>query len=203
MSQNTVVIADGTGAQVLGYVNNALNTLVTTNSGSSAPATTYAYMLWADTANNQLKMRNSTNTAWIIIQSAGPVFSATRSTTQSISSSTFTKVQFNTEVFDTNSNYDNSSTYRFTPTVSGYYQFNWRVSCDTTGITMFSAIYKNGSIYRRGAQPTSTYGSNGSAVIYMNGSTDYVEIYAYGTGSFGLEAAADSNFFDGSLMRAA
>ena len=67
MSQNTLVIADGTGLEVLGYLNDAINTLVTTNSGSSAPATTYAYMLWADTTNNQLKLRNSLNTGWIVL----------------------------------------------------------------------------------------------------------------------------------------
>lgn len=67
MSQNTLVIADGTGLEVLGYINDALNTLVTTNSGSSAPATTYAHMLWADTTNSQLKLRNAANTAWIVL----------------------------------------------------------------------------------------------------------------------------------------
>ena len=65
MSQNTLVIADGTGAQVLERMNNANNTLVTLNSGSSAPATTYAYMLWADTANDLLKIRNAANTGWV------------------------------------------------------------------------------------------------------------------------------------------
>jgi formylmethanofuran dehydrogenase subunit A len=67
MSQNTLVIVDGTGLEVLGYINDALNTLVTTNSGSAAPATTYAYMLWADTTANQLKMRNAANTDWIVL----------------------------------------------------------------------------------------------------------------------------------------
>lgn len=64
MSQNTLVIADGTGAQVLSRMNNAYNTLATLNSGSTAPTTTYAYMLWADTTNNLLKMRNAANTGW-------------------------------------------------------------------------------------------------------------------------------------------
>ena len=69
MSQNTLVIADGTGAQVLERMNNSNNTLATLNSGSSAPATTYAHMLWADTTNNQLKMRNAANTGWNIVGS--------------------------------------------------------------------------------------------------------------------------------------
>lgn len=69
MSQNTLVIADGTGAQVLERMNNSNNTLATLNSGSAAPATTYAYMLWADTTNNQLKMRNAANTGWNVVGS--------------------------------------------------------------------------------------------------------------------------------------
>lgn len=74
MSQNTLVIADGTGLEVLGYINDALNTLVTTNSGSAAPATTYAHMLWADTTNSQLKLRNAANTDWIVLGSLSANF---------------------------------------------------------------------------------------------------------------------------------
>lgn len=67
MSQNTVVIEDGTGAEVLNALTNAFNTVVTLNSGSAEPAETYAFMLWADTSNDQLKIRNAADTAWIIV----------------------------------------------------------------------------------------------------------------------------------------
>ena len=67
MSQNSLVVANGSGAAVRSAVNNALNTLVTTNSGASAPSTTYAYMLWADTGNDLLKIRNAANSAWITV----------------------------------------------------------------------------------------------------------------------------------------
>lgn len=67
MSQNSLVIANGTGAAVRSAANNALNSLVTNNSGSSAPSTTYAYMLWADTTNDLLKIRNAANSAWITV----------------------------------------------------------------------------------------------------------------------------------------
>ena len=64
MSQNTLVVADGTGLDVLNRINNALNTLVTNNSGSSAPSTTYGSMTWFDTTNTKLKLRNGANTEW-------------------------------------------------------------------------------------------------------------------------------------------
>lgn len=67
MSQNTVVIEDGTGAEVLNALTDAFNTVVTLNSGSAEPAETYAFMLWADTSNDQLKIRNAANTGWIIV----------------------------------------------------------------------------------------------------------------------------------------
>lgn len=67
MSQNTLTVADGTGLEVLGYINNAINTLVTINSGSTAPTTTYAFMFWADTTTGLLKIRNAANTAWVTI----------------------------------------------------------------------------------------------------------------------------------------
>ena len=74
MSQNTVVIIDGTGLEVLGYMNDAFNTLVTNNSGATAPAETYANMFWADTsgAETLLKMRNDTNDAWVTLMTVTP-----------------------------------------------------------------------------------------------------------------------------------
>ena len=50
-----------------------------------------------------------------------PAFEAYLSSAQSVSDATSTKAQPNTELFDTDSAYDNSSTYRFTPQVAGKY----------------------------------------------------------------------------------
>lgn len=67
MSQNSLTVANGTGAAVRTALNNALDTLVTLNSGASAPSTTFAYMLWADTTTGLLKIRNAANSAWIVV----------------------------------------------------------------------------------------------------------------------------------------
>ena len=48
-----------------------------------------------------------------------PAFRAYKSSNSEISHNTWTKVTFDSEHFDTNSNYDNSTNYRFTPTVAG------------------------------------------------------------------------------------
>ena len=50
-----------------------------------------------------------------------PAFFADLSSNQTITTSTFTKVQFNNEILDSDSNYDNATNYRFTPTTAGKY----------------------------------------------------------------------------------
>ena len=67
MSQNDLVIANQSFPATRADINSALQALGSLNSGSSAPATTYANMLWYDTANNTLKMRAEANDQWISI----------------------------------------------------------------------------------------------------------------------------------------
>lgn len=68
MATHDYVIANGTGAAVRSDLNDALAAIVSNNSGTSEPATTYAYQWWADTTNNLLKLRNSANNAWITLR---------------------------------------------------------------------------------------------------------------------------------------
>ena len=65
MSTHDYVIANASGSAVRADINNVLAAIVSNNSSSSEPSTKYAYMLWADTTNGILKIRNSANNAWI------------------------------------------------------------------------------------------------------------------------------------------
>ena len=65
MATHDYVIDNSTGANVRADINNVLAAIVSNNSGSSEPATTYAYQWWADTSAGVLKIRNSSNNAWI------------------------------------------------------------------------------------------------------------------------------------------
>ena len=65
MSQNDLVIDNQSFPATRSDINSALQALGSLNSGPSAPATTYANMLWYDTANNILKMRSEADDAWI------------------------------------------------------------------------------------------------------------------------------------------
>lgn len=67
MSQHDFNIANQTASNARADINNALAALATLSSGSTAPSTTYANMLWYDTNNNQLKMRAEADDAWISI----------------------------------------------------------------------------------------------------------------------------------------
>ena len=67
MATHDYVIANGTGAAVRSDLNDALAAIVSQNSSATAPATTYAYMRWADTTAGVMKMRNGANNAWITL----------------------------------------------------------------------------------------------------------------------------------------
>tara|TARA_R100000353_G_scaffold158884_1_gene118241 strand:+ start:46 stop:1221 length:1176 start_codon:yes stop_codon:yes gene_type:complete len=67
MAQHDYDIANATGANFRADLNNALDAIVSNNSGSSEPSTKFAYEWWIDTSNNLLKLRNSANNAWITL----------------------------------------------------------------------------------------------------------------------------------------
>lgn len=137
----------------------------------------------------------------------GPAFSAYKTVSQSISSSTFTKITFPSEDYDTNNNFDNSTNYRFTPTIAGYYLIGAGYNAAGGGVPSRTIldIYKNGSQVKR-LFDTSTRCDNasGTVMLYLNGSTDYLEVYAYIVASSPqIYGAASDTFFTGVLVRAA
>jgi len=147
---------------------------------------------------------------------AAPTFSAYPSSTFTISSSTFTIVPCNTEEFDTNTNFNNTGStvggipaYSFLPTVAGYYQISgcWSLGSATTFTRSLSAIYKNGSLIKQGldVNGTAATGSNVSAIVYLNGTTDYVGLYIFltGTGTLTINAGPGSTYFQAAMIRSA
>ena len=144
------------------------------------------------------------------LSAGGPAFSAYSNTNQTIPNSTWTKMVANLEEFDTNSNFD-TSTYRFTPTVAGYYQFTGAVAGGggSSGNGTVLAFYKNGSQNKTGVAAVWVSGfgqsTQATALIYCNGSTDYVEAYVFqGTGSSQTTfATSNSQYFQGFLARSA
>jgi hypothetical protein len=67
MAQHDYVIANQSGAAFRADLNNALAAIVSQNSGTSEPSTTFAYQPWADTTNGLFKIRNAANSGWITL----------------------------------------------------------------------------------------------------------------------------------------
>jgi hypothetical protein len=141
----------------------------------------------------------------------GPAFSAYLASNQNLTASTFTKVTINTEEFDTNSNFDSTTNYRFTPTVAGYYQVNGTVNFNSTAnnpTVTITVLYKNGSLYKQaiGASATSATCPIVSCLVYLNGTTDYIELYAWysgGSGTVYATGGAQQTYFSASMVRSA
>ena len=191
-----------------GTVNTAqlgLITTIPTTGGNTItlPASTGTALV----APTELTVPNTTGT--VMVSGNMPAFSAYMSALQSTTAGTTTKLQFNTLNFDTNSNYSTTN-YRFTPTVAGYYQFSLALSGNDSGaggVQLRSYFYKNGAQLSM-TQNRDTVGQpinlSQSTIAYMNGTTDYVEVYGLnvsGTGQFlGGNAAS---IFSGAMVRSA
>ena len=130
-----------------------------------------------------------------------PAFLAHCATTNpSVPSGTTTKVVFDAEEYDSDNCYD-TSTGRFTPTVSGKYLF---LTCIEWGSgsngVLIMQLYKNGSLVKKIIHnDVRTLSGSGGSIVDMNGTTDYVEIYVYqGSGTTWVaDNASERTWFQG------
>lgn len=136
-----------------------------------------------------------------------PAFSAYLANNQSTSSGVYTKITINTEEFDTANAFDSTTNYRFTPQVAGYYQVNASVGQGNSAITqLIASIYKNGSNFKVGNNHNSSTIQTAlvSCLIYLNGSTDYIEFYSFNTGTAPVFlGGSNTTYFQASMVRAA
>ena len=186
----TILAGDTSGTVTLQAPAVAGSTVIT------LPATTGTAVVTGSTATVSQSMLAAN------VAGNGPAFSAYQSSAQTISAATTTKVQFQTKVFDTNINFDNSANYRFTPTVAGYYQVVSNIYVGNTAQASQLSVYKNGTIY----QSSPYFVSNGvgvSGLVFLNGSTDYIEIYAYLLTGGTLSANSYNTYFQAAMARAA
>ena len=127
----------------------------------------------------------------------GPSFAVYGSAAQNgIANQTFTKVALNTEVWDTDSCYD-TTLYRFTPNKSGYYQINTCVERTVSGGSVFAIIslYKNGTSFNRinVTDQAVNMQANSGTLVYLNGTTDYIEWFVYLDGTSTRNIQTDSD----------
>jgi len=139
-----------------------------------------------------------------------PSFQASGGATTMTSAYTDYINTFNTEVYDTNNCFDTTN-YRFTPNVAGYYFLNVRIgaywgygrSFATSPHNLIVSIYKNGASFKSQAWPNSfaqncnchNGGMTISTIVYANGSTDYFTIYSWAdVAGYSMSAVEFSGF---------
>ena len=136
-----------------------------------------------------------------------PAFSAYLGSDQTITDNTFTKIEFNTEVFDSDGTYDNSSNYRFTPGVAGKSMISTMVRAqggsDNTLRKNETAIYKNGSLLASSIMNTLDSEEHQTAsglvnIIDSHDDNDYYEVFCkadVASGTVHAEADAKGTWF--------
>jgi hypothetical protein len=150
-----------------------------------------------------MPMTLSGTTGIVLPTAAAPAFSAYQSTQQTLSANTMTKINFQTEEFDTNNNFDTTN-MRFLPTVAGYYQVSGALESGSTSTQMVLSFYKNGSAFKEVFRTVSNmYASSGSVLIYMNGSTDYVELWGLFSNTQVVANTSLNTFFQAVMVRSA
>jgi len=176
----------------------------TTTSGLTQSADNSGVLQLASGTGNLVTVPSVTGTA--MVSGNMPAFSVYRSGNQSISSSVFTKMQFNAEEWDTANCFDTTNN-RFTPNVAGYYQISASVSWSFTSGLSFPVIYKNNAAWKYGnLQPATSAGCIGNltAMVYLNGTTDYIELFVYQTnGTNNYATGSGETYWQGFLARAA
>lgn len=143
-----------------------------------------------------------------------PAFAATASASQVLSNQVWEKVEFPSETFDKNSDYDAGAS-RWTPCVEGLYLISANVSADPAGASgnfrYEMALYKNGSFHAMAGHHATevggageAFGNSGAWVVEANGSTDYFEIFMYNpfsSGTLTVRGGSGSGFVNWSGVR--
>jgi len=133
-----------------------------------------------------------------------PMFRVFRSSDQSISNSTYTKLQYDSESYDTDAAFDSSTNYRFTAPSAGKYFFHAQLQYTATsdGGQLRGQFYVNGSAFHSQLriQHTSPNGSDSFAVmsdVINLSANDYVEVFGYQSESGSRNFQAYNNYFFG------
>ena len=139
----------------------------------------------------------------------GPAFSAYGSVATSATNGTWTKLVADNELWDTNSCYDTTN-YRFTPNVEGYYLLSAHFYMgDTTGGRVSRVMKNSVTEVLRGMIGVGVAGlgsdSSLNGLVYANGTTDYFEYYIYqlSGSTISTNNAPQLTYFSGFLARSA
>ena len=147
-----------------------------------------------------------------ILTPARPMFDVAKSSSQSLSNATVTKITWDTENYDIGGNFANN---KFTAPITGKYHMSTVLTYSTmvAGAGIGLIWYKNGSVFRNGHHQSTEINITftlQSSVVFDLSASDYVEVYAFqGSGSseslgtannVGSVSAVNSNYWSGYLI---
>jgi hypothetical protein len=143
----------------------------------------------------QDKISQTTADGRYVLQANSTNFRAHNGTAQTIPNGTvFTKVTLPNADYNVNSGF-NTTTSKFQPTIAGYYSITGCVALEATAASfaMVTALYKNGVVHSQCGN--TSVASNlliafTHDVIFLNGSTDFVELYVAHDNSTSLPTPA-------------
>ena len=140
--------------------------------GTTAATVTSTGLTTASLQNNSITQAKLASN----VTTTGPAFRAyANSATQALNAAA-TKITLGAEDFDTANCFSSS---RFTPNVAGYYWISAGIRTENLA-NATSAIYKNGTAHSFGTvSQAGSYHTLVSDLVYLNGSTDYVELYGF------------------------
>lgn len=122
-------------------------------------------------------------------------FSAYRNAAANTGNNAFAKITFDTELFDSNSNFDTSNG-RYTVAVTGYYYVTAAAHTGVSTVNPVISIFKNGSEFIRGNKINTTLGSGAglqvSDLVYL-AAGDYIEIYINTNPAVAMEVGTGPN----------
>ena len=155
----------------------------------------------------------STNTTTIALKSGAtltnfpdntPMFRVFRSSDQSVANSTYTKIQYNSESYDTDAAFDSSTNYRFTAPSAGKYYFlaQLQYTATTDGGQLRAQFYVNGSAFNANLRMQHTSPNTSDNFVVMAdvlslSASDYVEVFGYQSESGSRNFESYKNYFLG------
>lgn len=128
-------------------------------------------------------------------------FRAYRNAAYNTVSAVLTKVLFDAEEFDTNGNFD-LTTSRYTAPLAGFYQFNGALITNHSGFIEVG-LYKNGAPYSFGNRE---FYSPGQATrvtchdLMQMAAGDYAEVFYYVDGVHAVSVNSTNTYFSGFLV---
>ena len=130
----------------------------------------------------------------------GPAFRAYANAVTSITSA-INKVSLGVESFDTSGAFDTVLS-RFQPAVAGYYQINGATQFASGNYLVRAVLYKNGVAHSFGQGAVGPSADVGD-IVFLNGTTDYLELYGYSATTQNTSADSSQTYLSGFLARAA